>query len=94
MAAELKLIFCVPDMLDTAAGLACRSDARLGAVLVGAAESLRRESGFDYFDRAESEGVAASLRDSLGEAMFERALDDGRQLSVEAAMAMALESLD
>jgi tetratricopeptide (TPR) repeat protein len=94
LATELNLIFGVPDMLDTAAGLTGLSDARRGAVLVGAAETLRKESGFDYFDRAESERIAVSLRDSLGESEFNRALDEGRQLPVEAAMQAALESLD
>jgi tetratricopeptide (TPR) repeat protein len=94
LAAELNLVFCVPDMLDTAAGLTGRLDARRGAVLLGAAQTLRRESGFDYFDRFESERIAAALRDSLGESEFEHALDEGRQLPVEAAMQAALESLD
>jgi len=94
MAARLSLVFCVPDMLETAAGLATRSDAWRGGLLVGAAEALRSASGFDYFDRAEAERIAASLRVSLGESRFERAVDEGRQLTLEAAMQAALESLD
>jgi len=94
MAAELGLVFCVPDMLDTAAGLAGRSNPWRGALLVGAAEALRSASGFDYFDRAEAERIATSLLVSLGEARFKRAVDEGRQLTAEEAMRTALESLD
>ena len=94
MAAGLSLVFCAPDMLDTAAGLTGQSDARRGALLVGAAEALRTASGFDYFDRAEAERIAASLRDSLGESRFKRAVDEGRQLTLDEAMQTALESLD
>lgn len=94
LAAEQNLIFSVPEMLDTAAALTALSDPRRGTVLAGAAETLRRESGFDYFDRLESERIAASLRDSLGESEFESAMDEGRNLPVEAAMQTALESLD
>ena len=64
------------------------------ARLAGAAEALREASGYELepADRAFRERYSAEVRAALGEAALEGAMAEGRALTLEQAMAEALES--
>jgi predicted ATPase len=90
----LGLRLNLPDMLFAAAGLVVRSDPQRAAVLVGAAEAIREESGFYLWDEAECARIVSTVRDLLDDSTLEEARAQGGDLGGNAALAVALESLD
>ncbi|HEU5432304.1 MAG TPA: tetratricopeptide repeat protein, partial [Thermomicrobiales bacterium] len=85
----------LPDNLENFARIAeaIREDER-AARLFGAAEALRIRLGFPWvpFDRDDNQRLIAGLRERLGETAFAAAWDAGRAMSLDDAIAVALET--
>jgi tetratricopeptide (TPR) repeat protein len=67
--------------LDSLAAVAVRDDPRLGAVLFGAADQVRRAVGLHVWitDRPSHAGTEAALRAALGDDGFTAAFEEGRR---------------
>jgi predicted ATPase/class 3 adenylate cyclase len=91
---EIGIYEQLPECLIGFASIA-NSEKRLGraAQLVGGAETATgaRPNPLEAFDQAEFERLRNVLREELGEADFERLVDKGRAMTVEQAIAFALE---
>ena len=94
IAADLDERPGIVECLDTFAGVAGRrGDAVTGALLIGAAEATREAAGAV---RQPDEmpwilGETATMREALGDAAFTAAVQRGRELSIEEAVALALD---
>lgn len=83
--------------LEGLAAVVCRRGAVARAArLFGAAEALRISIGapISPVDRAEHEDAVATARRTAGNQAFAIAFDEGRGLSLDAAVALALEETD
>jgi predicted ATPase/class 3 adenylate cyclase len=81
------------EMLFAAAALVAASDAHRAGVLIGAAEAIRKKSGFYLWDPDECERIIRSVREQLGDLAFEAAAVEGSALEGDAALAAAIDSV-
>jgi DNA-binding CsgD family transcriptional regulator len=81
------------DALECLGGLAPgREDLSKGARLLGAADTLRRATGYQRFrlHQARYDAAVQALRAALGDEVFTQAWDEGTALSVDEAVSYAL----
>jgi non-specific serine/threonine protein kinase len=84
------LVWCLEKWGQVALG---KENGEKAVKIFSAAASIRAAMGssMDPFDQSEYENNIASLRDLLGEGKFKMAWDQGRALTLDAAIAFALE---
>jgi hypothetical protein len=64
-----------------------------GAVLMGAADAARRETGLVVFDVPEHEAITRAVRAQLDAEQFEAAWNEGSRKSIAEAIADAADAL-
>ena len=93
-AAQVAHVFTwTPDTLDSVAALIASQAPERGAMLMGAADSARRETGFVASDIREHEAIMRAIRAELEPDRFEAAWNEGARKSLPEAMADASDAL-
>lgn len=92
-AEEAQIFTWVPETLDSVGGMiASRAPVR-AAVLLGAADAARRETGLAVFDMPEHEAITREVRALLENEQFEAAWHEGSRKSIAEAIADAVDAL-
>jgi predicted ATPase len=91
---RLPLLSIAPEALEAFAALAVSHQPQRAAVLIGAAEALRDETGFGVADPVEHERVVSNCRAQLGTEAFATRCSEGRAMTLEQAADFALEARD
>jgi predicted ATPase len=94
LAIESRMLTWVPDVLDGLAGLAAARSPYRAAVLFGAGEAVRAETGLAIYDPAEHAAIEQCLHRNLDVADVDSALAEGRGKSIEEAVQYAIETLN
>jgi predicted ATPase len=93
-AAEHAQVFTwVPETLDSVASMIASRAPERGAVLLGAADAARRETGLVVFDVPEHEAITRAVRIQLDAEQFEAAWNEGSRKSIAEAIADAVDAL-
>lgn len=93
-AAEQAQVFTwIPETLDSVAGMIASRAPERGAVLMGAADAARRETGLVVFDVPEHEAIRRAVRIQLDAEQFEAAWNEGSRKSIAEAIADAVDAL-
>jgi predicted ATPase len=93
-AAEQAQVFTwIPETLDSVAGMIASRAPERGAVLMGAADGARRETGLVVYDVPEHEAITQAVRAELDADRFEAAWNEGSRKSIAEAIADAVDAL-
>jgi predicted ATPase len=94
MARELSDKIHISDLLDSFASLSCRNETNTAAILTGAAEHIRESIDYELApaERKTRDDLLAQIQKALGEPKFSELAETGRQMSVEEAVDLALQT--
>ena len=92
-AGEAQIFTWVPETLDCVGGMIAGHAPVRAAMLLGAADASRRETGLVVFDLPEHEAITRAVRVQLAPEQFEAAWNEGNRKSIPEAIADAVEAL-
>jgi len=92
-AGEAQIFTWVPETLDCVGGMIAGRAPVRAAVLLGAADASRRETGLVVYDVHEHEAIMRAVRAQLDPEQFEAAWNEGSRKSIAEAIADAVDAL-